>query len=89
MIDDSIEKAKAHVPAIGEHNQDILDDITYGLENLKDSRELAVEHNLRVIENTKDKPSVNWPNKNTSLTLGMAEGLEALETLGSSSFKGD
>jgi hypothetical protein len=85
-IDDSTEKAKAHAPAIGQHNQDLLDDFTYALENLEDSKVLTEQENQRVKQNTEGMPSVNWPNKDDARTQGMAKGLEALEVLGSSDY---
>lgn len=86
MIDDSIEKAKYIAPAIGERNQELLDEIGWALNNIKDSKVLDWEENTRVIQNTKNKPNVEWPGTKEEETRGMAEGLAALEELGSTSY---
>ena len=86
MKDDSITKSDTIIPALGENNQEILDNLTYGLENTRDSKDLAFEHNINVMKNTEGMPDVVWPNVNTAKTQGMADGLIALETLGSSEY---
>lgn len=82
-----LDSTGAHAPAIGEHNQDILDDFTFGLENLRDSNEIVEQQNNNIRKNTEGKENLLWPNKNLSRTLSMAQGLDALEALGNDDYK--